>query len=109
MEALRLGLEKSFDARSATLLARWFEGKGRSDLALELLAQVELRHEAGLAREGRLVLARLFEALDADPRGLPQPPRGRDGRVRRPSGSTTSPSSAASRSPRAHAPSPGAC
>ncbi len=67
MEALRLGLEKTFDARSATLLARWFEGKGRSDLALELLAQVELRHGAGLAREGRLVLARLFEALDAIP------------------------------------------
>ncbi len=67
MEALRLGLEKAFDARSATLLARWFEGKGRSDLALELLAQVELRHGASLAREGRLVLARLFEALDAIP------------------------------------------
>ena len=67
MEALRLGLEKSFDARSVTLLARWFEGKGRSDLALELLMQVELRHEAGLSREGRLVLARLFEALDAIP------------------------------------------
>ncbi|MBK8594866.1 MAG: hypothetical protein IPN83_04630 [Holophagales bacterium] len=67
MEALRLGLEKSFDARSVTVLARWFEGKGRSDLALELLAQVELRHEAGLSREGRLVLARLFEALDAIP------------------------------------------
>lgn len=67
MEALRLGLERAFDARSVTLLARWFEGKGRSDLALELLAQVELRHGAGLAREGRLVLARLFEALDAIP------------------------------------------
>lgn len=67
METLRLGLEKAFDARSVTLLARWFEGKGRSDLALELLAQVELRHEAALAREGRLVLARLFEALDAIP------------------------------------------
>ncbi|MBK9372963.1 MAG: hypothetical protein IPN03_04365 [Holophagales bacterium] len=67
MEALRLGLEKAFDARSVTLLARWFEGKGRSDLALELLAQVELRHGPGLAREGRLVLARLFEALDAIP------------------------------------------
>lgn len=67
METLRLGLEKAFDARSLTLLARWFEGKGRSDLALELLAQVELRHGASLAREGRLVLARLFEALDAIP------------------------------------------
>lgn len=67
MEALRFGLEKGFDARAVTLLARWFEGKGRSDLALELLAQVQLRHEAGLSREGRLVLARLFEALDAVP------------------------------------------
>jgi hypothetical protein len=67
MEILRLGLERGFDARAVTLLARWFEGKGRSDLALELLAQVELRHEAGLAREGRLVMARLFESLDAIP------------------------------------------
>ena len=67
METLRLALEKGFDARSLTLLARWFEGKGRADLALDLLAQVELRHEAVLAREGRLVLAKLFEALDAIP------------------------------------------
>lgn len=67
METLRLGLEKAFDTRAGTLLARWFEGKGRSDLALELLAQAELRHETGLSREGRVVLARLFEALDAIP------------------------------------------
>jgi tetratricopeptide (TPR) repeat protein len=67
METMRLGLEKAFDARALTLLARWFEGKGRSDLALELLQQVELRHEAGLSREGRVVTARLYEALDADP------------------------------------------
>ena len=67
MEATRLGLEKAFDARSATLLARWFEGKGRSDLALELLAQLELRHGKGLARTDRLVLARLYGALDAVP------------------------------------------
>ena len=67
MDATRLGLEKAFDARSVTLLARWFEGKGRSDLALELLQQVELRHESGLPREGRLVMAKLYEALDAVP------------------------------------------
>ncbi len=67
MEKARFDLEKRYDARSTTLLARWFEGKGRSDLALDLLAQVELRHEAGFARADRLVLARLFEALDAIP------------------------------------------
>ena len=67
MESTRLGLERTFDSRAATLLARWFEGKGRSDLALELLAQVELRHEAGLGRADRLVMARLFAALDALP------------------------------------------
>lgn len=67
MEKARLDLEQKFDARATTLLARWFEGKGRSDLALELLSQVELRHEAAFSRADRLVMARLFEALDAVP------------------------------------------
>jgi tetratricopeptide (TPR) repeat protein len=67
MDAMRLSLDAAFDARAVTLLARWFEGKGRADLALDLLLQVELRHEQGLTRGGRLVMARLFEALDAVP------------------------------------------
>jgi len=67
MESSRLGLERRFDARTTTLLARWFEGKRRADLALELLLQVERRHEGSFARGDRLVLARLFEALDAVP------------------------------------------
>ncbi|MBP7675898.1 MAG: hypothetical protein KBB14_06205 [Thermoanaerobaculia bacterium] len=67
MESARLALESRFDPRGLTLLARWFEGKGRADLALELLAQVELRHEEGFARPERIVLARLYEALDAVP------------------------------------------
>ncbi|HRY44806.1 MAG TPA: hypothetical protein P5164_12760, partial [Thermoanaerobaculia bacterium] len=67
MESARLALESRFDPRGLTLLARWFEGKGRADLALELLAQVELRHEEGFTRPDRIVLARLYEALDAVP------------------------------------------
>lgn len=67
MESARLALESRFDPRGLTLLARWFEGKGRADLALELLAQVELRHEESFARPERIVLARLYEALDAVP------------------------------------------
>ena len=67
MDATRLALEKAFDARSATLLARWFEGKGRSDLALELLAQLELRHEKAFTRADRLVVAKLYGTLDAVP------------------------------------------
>ena len=67
MEATRLALDRSFDARQATLLVRWFEGKGRGDLGLELLAQVELRHEARFSRADRLAMARLYEALDALP------------------------------------------
>jgi len=67
MDATRLELERRFDGRATTLLSRWFEGKGRGDLALDLLSQVELRHEAGFTRADRLVLARLFEALDAVP------------------------------------------
>jgi len=67
MESARLALESRFDPRGLTLLARWFEGKGRADLALELLAQVELRHEEGFARPERIVLGRLYEALDAVP------------------------------------------
>lgn len=67
MESARLALESRFDPRGLTLLARWFEGKGRADLALELVAQVELRHEEGFARPERIVLARLYEALDAVP------------------------------------------
>jgi len=67
MESARVALENRFDARGLTLLGRWFEGKGRADLALELLTQVELRHEEGFSRADRIVLARLYEALDAVP------------------------------------------
>ncbi len=67
MESSRLALEKAFDLRATTLLARWFEGKGRSDLALDLLSQVELRHEASFSRADRIAMGRLFAALDALP------------------------------------------
>ena len=67
METSRLALDGRFDARAATLLARWFEGKGRADLALQLLSQLELRHETSFSRPDRLVVARLYEALDAVP------------------------------------------
>lgn len=67
LEASRFALDARFDAGATTLLARWFEGKGRTDLALELLLQVERRHEGSFTRADRIVLARLLEALDAVP------------------------------------------
>ncbi len=67
LEGLRSGLEKGFDPRSAVLLSRYFEGKGRSDVAFELLRQLEVRYEKGWKRPERLLLAGLWESIDAVP------------------------------------------
>ncbi len=66
-ESWRATLERAFDAQALVRLATYFQGQGRGDAALDLLRQVERRHEAGLDRAGFLQLARHYAEIDAVP------------------------------------------
>ncbi len=67
VETWRATLDRAFDARALVRLATYFQGQGRGDAALDLLRQVERRHEAGLERAGLLQLARHYAEIDAVP------------------------------------------
>jgi len=67
LEALRKGLDDRFDRRSLLLLVTFLDGGGNGARATELLRQVERRHEARFDRASWLLVARLWETLDAVP------------------------------------------
>lgn len=67
VEAWRFALERSFDWKAFLLLARYFEGKGRGDLAFQFLTQVERRHAAGFDRPAWLLASGLWDSIDAVP------------------------------------------
>lgn len=66
-DSWRATLERAFDARALVRLATYFQGQGRGDAALDLLRQVERRHEASLDRAAFLQLARHYTEIDAVP------------------------------------------
>ncbi|HEX7581215.1 MAG TPA: hypothetical protein VF580_14560, partial [Thermoanaerobaculia bacterium] len=63
----RAALDHQFDPAALTLYHAYFQGKGRGDLASDLLVQTELRHVGSLDRAAWLVLSRLHEASDSIP------------------------------------------
>lgn len=63
----RAVLDRQFDPAALTLYHAYFQGKGRGDLASDLLVQTELRHSGSLDRTAWLVLSRLHEASDSIP------------------------------------------
>lgn len=67
LEALRKGLDDRFDRRALLLLVTFLDGSGNGARATELLRQVERRHEATFDRASWLLVARLWETLDAVP------------------------------------------
>ncbi len=67
LDGWRFALERSFDPKAFLLLARYFEGKSRGDLAFELLTQIERRHAASFDRGAWLLTARLWESVDGVP------------------------------------------
>lgn len=67
VETWRATLDRAWDARALVRLATYFQGQGRGDAALDLLRQVERRHEAGLDRAAFLQLSRHYAEIDAVP------------------------------------------
>ena len=65
--AWRATLEKGYDPAALVRLASFFQGQGRGDAATDLLRQVERRHEGSFNREARLLVARLYQEVDAVP------------------------------------------
>lgn len=63
----RATLDKKFDATALLLLEVFFKGKGRGDLALQLLQQSDARHLGSVDRKGAMLLAQLYEGLNAVP------------------------------------------
>lgn len=66
-EAWRAKLEKGYDAAALVRLASLFQGQGRGDAATDLLRQVERRQEGSFDREAWLLVARLYQEVDAVP------------------------------------------
>jgi hypothetical protein len=66
-ESWRSALDARFDPAALVRLASYFGGQGRGDAAADLLRQMERRYEAGLDRQGHLLLARLHGEIDAVP------------------------------------------
>jgi len=63
----RATLERGFEAPALVRLATYFQGKGRGDAVLDLLRQMERRHEASLTRPDHQLLGRLYAEIDATP------------------------------------------
>jgi len=63
----RATLEARYDAGALVRLFTYFAGGYKAGSALELLAQVERRHEKSLGRPDELLLSRLYASVDAVP------------------------------------------
>jgi hypothetical protein len=63
----RAVLEQAYEPGALVRLATYFQGQGRGDAVVDLLRQIERRYEATFNRDARLLVARLYQEVDAVP------------------------------------------